>query len=87
MSNLSIEELEQILVTNHVQCGDAAAMARELIASRQRIAALENQLSIPVRLPSCSSSPVCEIEAGYANGINDSKEAIRRAGYLIEGDE
>ena len=50
MSNLSIEELEQILVTNHVQCGDAAAMARELIASRQRIAALENQLSIPCLL-------------------------------------
>lgn len=27
------------------------------------------------------------IEAGYAAGVPDSKEAIRRAGFLIEGDD
>ncbi|MCT4703645.1 hypothetical protein MUA02_17465 [Enterobacteriaceae bacterium H20N1] len=62
-------------------------MALELLAVRDEIAALAKQLSIPVRLPVCSASPVCEIEAGYANGVNDSKEAIRRAGYLTEGDD
>ena len=41
----------------------------------------------PVLLPYCSASPVCEIEAGYASGVNDCKEAIRRAGYPIEGDD
>jgi len=40
-----------------------------------------------IRLPVCSSSPVCEIEAGYAAGVSDCREAIRRAGYPIAGDE
>ncbi|MDR7344165.1 hypothetical protein J2X14_002586 [Pantoea alhagi] len=62
-------------------------VCRELLACMERIAALEQQLAKPIRLPWCSSSPVCEIEAGYANGVNDCKEAIRRAGYPLEGDE
>lgn len=41
----------------------------------------------PIRLPYCSASPVCEIEAGYAAGVSDCREAIRQAGYPIEGDD
>lgn len=41
----------------------------------------------PIRLPYCSASPVCEIDAGYAAGVSDCREAIRRAGYPIEGDD
>lgn len=40
-----------------------------------------------IRLPVCSARPVCEIEAGYAAGVSDCREAIRRAGYPIEGEE
>lgn len=32
---LTTEELRQIVETDHVQCGDAAAMARELLANRE----------------------------------------------------
>lgn len=64
----------------HLSDEECRAMAQELLDARQ-------QLATPVRLPVCSSSPVCEIEAGYAAGVNDSKEAIRRAGYLTEGDD
>lgn len=66
------------------QCDEALD---ELLLARQKIETLEKQLSTPVRLPPCSSSPVCEIDAAYSNGVNDSKEAVRRAGYLIEGDD
>lgn len=60
--------------------GEITAMARELLQLRQH-------LKNPIRLPYCSASPVCEIEAGYAAGVSDCREAIRRAGYLIEGDD
>ncbi|WP_435926921.1 hypothetical protein [Dryocola sp. BD613] len=66
------------------QCDEALG---ELLLARQKIEALEKQLSTPVRLPPCSSSPVCEIDAAYSNGVNDSKEAIRRAGFPVEGDD
>ncbi|GEM_PF-379512 len=59
----------------------------ELLMARQKIEALEKRLSTPVRLPPCGSSPVCEIDAAYGNGVNDSKEAIRRAGFPVEGDD
>lgn len=32
---LTTDELRQIVETDHVQCGDAAAMARELLANRE----------------------------------------------------
>ncbi|WP_024554283.1 hypothetical protein ACP26C_10125 [Franconibacter helveticus 513] len=64
-----------------------AAMACELLEARQKIAALEKQLMRPVTLPFTSASPVCEIEAGYAAGVNDCKTAIRAAGFFIEGDD
>lgn len=32
---LTTEELRQIVETDHTQCGDAAAMARELLANRE----------------------------------------------------
>nr|WP_236651863.1 hypothetical protein [Atlantibacter hermannii] len=62
-------------------------MAQELLQARRQIAMLAGQLSAQIRLPVCSVSPVCEIEAGYAAGVNDCKEAIRRAGYPIAGDD
>jgi len=77
--------LREISIGAHLaQCDEALD---ELLLARQKIETLEKQLSTPVRLPPCSSSPVCEIDAAYSNGVNDSKEAIRRAGYLIEGDD
>jgi len=32
---LTTDDLRQIVETDHVQCGDAAAMARELLANRE----------------------------------------------------
>ncbi|NIY49309.1 hypothetical protein [Cedecea colo] len=99
MNKLSNEHLEAIRVwlkqeahplretatgAQLAQCDEALG---ELLLARQKIEILEKQLSTPVRLPPCSSSPVCEIDAAYSNGVNDSKEAIRRAGYPIEGDD
>ncbi|WP_407578559.1 hypothetical protein [Citrobacter koseri] len=57
---------------------------RMLLDAMHKIDALD---ATPVCLPYCSSSPVCEIEAGYAAGVSDCREAIRRAGYPIEGDD
>lgn len=62
-------------------------IAAELLAARQHIAQLTQQLATEITLPYTSASPVCDIEAGYAAGVNDSKEAIRRAGFLIAGDD
>ena len=94
MSKLTDLELEAIsqreadasaaLPVSHAQC---AAMAQELLSARRRMAWLEKQLATAIRLPFCSASPVCEIEAGYASGVSDCREAIRRAGFLIEGDD
>jgi len=99
MNKLSNEQLEELRVwlkqdahplreisigAHLAQCDEALD---ELLLARQKIETLEKQLTTPVRLPPCSSSPVCEIDAAYSNGVNDSKEAIRRAGYLIEGDD
>ena len=62
-------------------------LATELLATRQENTRLKQQLTTEVKLPYTSASPVCDIEAGYAAGVTDSKEAIRRAGFLIEGDD
>lgn len=62
-------------------------IAAELLAARQDNAQLKQLLAREVKLPFTSASPVCDIEAGYAAGVNDSKEAIRRAGFLVEGDD
>ena len=67
-----------------VQLADLAA---ELLSARQQLTQLKEQLAKEIQLPFTSASPVCDIEAGYAAGVNDSKEAIRRAGFLIEGDD
>ncbi|CBG88502.1 hypothetical protein ROD_17441 [Citrobacter rodentium ICC168] len=56
-----------------------------LLLLREYLSLTDNREAI--RLPACSSSPVCEIEAGYAAGVSYCREAIRRAGYPIEGDE
>ncbi len=64
-----------------------AELASELFSLRQENALLKQQLATEVKLPYTSASPVCDIEAGYAAGVSDSKEAIRRAGFLIEGDD
>ncbi|HAZ8269684.1 TPA: hypothetical protein J8W34_000789 [Citrobacter koseri] len=60
---------------------------RMLLDAMHKIDVLEENIATPVRLPYCSSIPVCEIEAGYAAGVSDCREAIRRAGYPIEGDD
>ncbi|HFZ8993250.1 TPA: hypothetical protein ACIPUI_000305 [Citrobacter freundii] len=62
------------------------ALMRAALADIERDGQPASQLA-PVRLPFCSASPVCEIEAGYAAGVSDCREAIRRAGYPIEGDD
>lgn len=64
-----------------------ADLAAELLTVRQQLTQFKEQLAKEIQLPFTSASPVCDIEAGYAAGVNDSKEAIRRAGFLIEGDE
>ncbi|MCG1030444.1 hypothetical protein J5S76_00490 [Bacillus amyloliquefaciens] len=64
-----------------------AELATELLSLRQENARLKQLLATEVKLPYVSASPVCDIEAGYAAGVTDSKEAIRRAGFLIEGDD
>lgn len=99
MNNLSNELLEDIRTwlkenahqLHETSTGPHLALCDEalgeLLLARQKIETLEKQLAKPVRLPTCSSSPVCEIEAAYSHGVNDSKEAIRRAGYLVEGDD
>ncbi|TKU95159.1 hypothetical protein [Citrobacter sp. wls620] len=61
--------------------------ARDLLNFMDKIESLEKRTATPVKLPYCSASPVCEIEAGYAAGVSDCREAIRRAGYPIEGDD
>ncbi|HAU5066192.1 hypothetical protein J2T25_001135 [Citrobacter amalonaticus] len=62
-------------------------VSRSLLEAMRKIDSLEKALATPIRLPSCSASPVCEIEAGYAAGVSDCRTAIRHAGYLIEGDD
>ncbi|MEG1212400.1 MAG: hypothetical protein RSE29_14885 [Leclercia sp.] len=64
-----------------------ARLAVELLAARQQNVHLIQQLAREVKLPLTSASPVCDIESGYAAGVTDCKEAIRRAGFLIEGDD
>ncbi|MEG0098677.1 MAG: hypothetical protein RR184_02910 [Citrobacter sp.] len=61
--------------------------ARALLAYMSRVESLEKALAVPIKLPYCSASPVCEIEAGYAAGVSDCREAIRQAGYPIDGDD
>ncbi|HFS5791220.1 TPA: hypothetical protein ACH1J3_005171 [Citrobacter werkmanii] len=65
----------------------ALTAARELLNCMNKIEIIEKRIATPVKLPYCSASPVCEIEAGYAAGVNDCREAIRRAGYPIEGED
>ena len=65
----------------------ALTVARELLNCMNKIEIIEKRIATPVKLPYCSASPVCEIEAGYAAGVNDCREAIRRAGYHIEGED
>ncbi|WP_428945332.1 hypothetical protein ACQK5W_04420 [Pantoea sp. FN060301] len=62
-------------------------VCQQLLQSLSHIAELESRLATPVRLPLCSSSPVCEAEARYADAVYDCKEAIRKAGYPVEGDD
>lgn len=64
-----------------------AELAAEFLTLRQENARLKQLLATEVKLPYVSASPVCDIEAGYAAGVTDCKEAIRRAGFLIEGDD
>jgi hypothetical protein len=64
-----------------------AELASELLSLRQENARLKKHLATEVQFPYTSASPVCDIEAGYAAGVTDCKEAIRRAGFLIEGDD
>jgi len=64
-----------------------AELAAELLSLRQENVRLKQRLATEVKLPYTSASPVCDIEAGYAAGVTDCKEAIRRAGFLIEGDD
>ena len=66
---------------------ESILIAKELLRTRLLIAQLQQQLSAQIRLPVCSSSPVCEVDAAYAAGVNDCKEVIRRAGYPVEGDD
>mgnify|MGYP000846267251 FL=1 len=65
----------------------AVSAARDLLNFMDKIEVLEKRIATPVKLPYCSASPVCEIEAGYAAGVSDCREAIRRAGYPIEGND
>lgn len=85
MTELTQEQLEALAHSDDAQ--EMAELARHLLAARQRIDALEKQLAVSIHLPFCNASPVCEIEAGYAAGVSDCKEAIRRAGYPIWGDD
>ncbi|NBC99353.1 hypothetical protein GV764_10005 [Atlantibacter hermannii] len=87
MNNLTQERLTALAAGDTVQVEESVHMAQELLQARRQIAMLAGQLSAQIRLPVCSVSPVCEIEAGYAAGVNDCKEAIRRAGYPIAGDD
>jgi len=64
-----------------------AELAAELLSLRQENVRLKQRLATEVKLPYTSASSVCDIEAGYAAGVTDCKEAIRRAGFLIEGDD
>ncbi len=78
----------------HIASGKSVAItpemmrkiAAELLSLRQENTRLKQLLTTEVKLPYVSASPVCDIEAGYAAGVTDSKEAIRRAGFFIEGD-
>jgi hypothetical protein len=80
---ITADYLQQLLNAS----GVTGALAHELLAARRRIEQLEERLAVPVRLPYYSSSPVCEMESGYAAGVSDSKQAIRQAGYPIAGDD
>lgn len=87
MNNITQERLTALAAGETVQVEESIRMAQELLRARRQIAMLAEQLQAQIRLPFCSASPVCEIEAGYAAGVNDCKEAIRRAGYPIAGDD
>lgn len=88
---LTRHQLQQKITLLEPFTGDDTAefavnVARELLNYMDKMEILEKLMATPVKLPSCSASPVCEIEAGYAAGVNDCRETIRRAGYPIEGD-
>ena len=87
MNNITQERLTSLAAGDTVHVEESICMAQELLHARQQITMLAEQLSAQIRLPVCNASPVCEIEAGYAAGVNDCKEAIRRAGYPIAGDD
>lgn len=65
----------------------ALCVSRALLDYMSKLETLEKTIATPIRLPFCNASPVCEIEAGYAAGVNDCREAIRRAGYPLDGDD
>lgn len=89
---LTRHQLQQKITLLESFTGDDTAeftltVARELLNCMNKIEIIEKRIATPVKLPYCSASPVCEIEAGYAAGVNDCREAIRRAGYPIEGED
>lgn len=49
----------------------AVSAARDLLNFMDKIEVLEKRIATPVKLPYCSASPVCEIEAGYAAGVSN----------------
>lgn len=87
MNEIPQQRVEALADASPAMPEESILLAKELLRARLLIAQLQQQLAAQIRLPVCSSSPVCEIEAGYAAGVNDCKEAIRRAGYPVEGDD
>ena len=87
MNHMTQERLTALAAGNSARLEESVSIAQELLQARRQITMLAEQLTAQIRLPVCSASPVCEIEAGYAAGVNDCREAIRRAGYPIAGDD
>ena len=82
-----IDVMQLKRIADGAEEASSAMLASELQAALQEIRRLRTQLSATVKLPYVTTSPVCEIDAGYAAGVSDCKEAIRRAGFLVEGDD
>lgn len=73
---LTTDELRQIVETDHTQCGDASAMARELLASREaQPVAWTSQRALDTKCKIVAfTDDMSAIEHGVANGWKDIVE-------------
>ncbi|HEI9795033.1 TPA: hypothetical protein SLN52_003879 [Serratia marcescens] len=77
-----IAELEQVPTIKHMR-----SVEESLIRTTDMVSELEKRLATPVRLPEGTGWASAPYNHGRNTGIHECAEAIRTAGFTVEGDE